>query len=166
MNFSWSLFVDLGLIAVALLVATFIRARVRFFQRFLIPNALTAGFILLPLYNWVLPLLGWTNQGLGSLVFHLLNISFVAMSLREGSAKGAGRRIFSSTVMTVTQYTFQAILGFALTFLFIATILPRLFPRPTPSGTAGSPWASRGAATWAWCSRRWATSGAASGESI
>jgi ESS family glutamate:Na+ symporter len=128
MNFSWSLFVDLGLIAVALLVATFIRARVRFFQRFLIPNALTAGFILLPLYNWVLPLLGWTNQGLGSLVFHLLNISFVAMSLREGSAKGAGRRIFSSTVMTVTQYTFQAILGFALTFLFIATILPRLFP--------------------------------------
>jgi len=128
MNFSWSIFVDLGLIAVALLVATYIRARVPFFQRFLIPNALTAGFILLPLYNWVLPLLGWTGTGLGNVVFHLLNISFVAMSLREGSAKGAGKRIFSSTVMTVTQYTFQAIIGFALTFLFIATIMPRLFP--------------------------------------
>src|SRR4030067_882089 len=128
MNFSWSIFVDLGLIAAALLVATYIRPRVPFFPRFLIPNALTAGFILLPLYNWVLPLLGWTNAGLGNVVFHLLNLSFVAMSLREGSAKGAGRRIFSSTVMTVTQYTFQAILGFALTFLFIATIMPKLFP--------------------------------------
>jgi ESS family glutamate:Na+ symporter len=128
MNFSWSIFVDLGLIAAALVIATYIRARVPFFQRFLIPNALTAGFILLPLYNWVLPLLGWTNTGLGNVVFHLLNISFVSMSLREGSAKGAGRRIFSSSVMTITQYTFQAILGFALTFLFIATIMPRLFP--------------------------------------
>jgi ESS family glutamate:Na+ symporter len=128
MNFSWSIFVDLGLIAAALLLATYIRARVPFFQRFLIPNALTAGFILLPLYNWVLPHLGLTNDGLKNLVFHLLNISFVSMSLREGSAKGAGRRIFTSAVMTVTQYTFQAILGFALTFLFIATIMPRLFP--------------------------------------
>ena len=128
MSFSWSLFIDLGLIAAALLVATYLRAKVRFFQTFLIPNALTAGFILLPLYNWVLPHLGWTNAGLGNLVFHLLNISFVAMSLREGSAKGAGRRIFSSTVMTVSQYTLQAIIGFGLTFLFIATFLPRLFP--------------------------------------
>jgi len=128
MNFSWSIFVDLGLIAAALLVATYIRARVPFFQRFLIPNALTAGFILLPLYNWVLPLLGWTNTGLGNLVFHLLNISFVAMCLREGTARGAGRRIISSAVMTITQYTFQAILGFAITFLFIATIMPKLFP--------------------------------------
>jgi ESS family glutamate:Na+ symporter len=50
------------------------------------------------------------------------------MSLRQGSAKGSGKSIFSCTAMTITQYTFQAILGFAVTFLFIATIMPRLFP--------------------------------------
>jgi len=102
MNFSWSLFVDLGLIAAALLLATYLRAKVRFLQTFLIPNALTAGIILLPLYNWVFPLLGMSSEGLGNLVFHLLNLSFVAMSLREGSSKGAGRRIFSSAVMLNT----------------------------------------------------------------
>jgi ESS family glutamate:Na+ symporter len=128
MNFSWSIFVDLGLIAAALLLSTYLRAKVRFLQLFLIPNALTAGIILLPLYNWVFPRLGMTSEGLGNLVFHLLNISFVAMSLREGSSKGAGRRIFSSAVMTVTQYTFQAILGIGLTLAFIFTIMPRLFP--------------------------------------
>lgn len=128
MNFSWSIFFDLGLISAALLLATFLRAKVRFFQNFLIPNALTAGFILLPLYNWVFPRIGLTSEGLGNLVFHLLNLSFVAMSLREGSAKGAGKRIFSSSVMTVTQYTFQAILGIGLTLLFIFTFIPNLFP--------------------------------------
>jgi ESS family glutamate:Na+ symporter len=128
MNFSWSLFVDLGLIAAALLLSTYLRAKVRFLQFFLVPNALTAGIILLPLYNWVFPLLGMSSEGLGNLVFHLLNISFVAMSLREGSAKGAGRRIFTSAVMTVTQYTLQAIVGIGLTLAFIFTIMPRLFP--------------------------------------
>ncbi len=128
MSFSWSIFIDLGLIAAALLLATWLRAKVRFFQLFLIPNALTAGIILLPLYNWVFPRLGMNSEGLGNLVFHLLNISFVAMSLREGSSRGAGRRIFTSAVMTVTQYTLQAILGIGITLAFIFTIMPRLFP--------------------------------------
>ena len=72
MDFSWSLFIDLGLISFALIIATVIRAKVPFFQRFLIPNALTAGFILLPIYNFVLPRLGHGNGGLGNLVYHLL----------------------------------------------------------------------------------------------
>ena len=42
MNFSWTLFIDLGLIAFALLIATVIRAKVPFFQKYLIPNAITA----------------------------------------------------------------------------------------------------------------------------
>jgi hypothetical protein len=33
MNFSWQIFIDLGLISAALLLATLIRAKVRFFQR-------------------------------------------------------------------------------------------------------------------------------------
>ena len=128
MNFSWSIFLDLGLICTALLLATFIRSRVRFFQKFLIPNALLAGFILLPIYNFVAPRLGMGSEGLENLVFHLLNLSFVAMSLRGMGMKGAGRRIFSSSVIIIIQYTLQVIVGFGLTLLFIYTFLPKLFP--------------------------------------
>jgi glutamate:Na+ symporter, ESS family len=128
MSFSWSLFVDLGLISLALLVSTLIRAKVPFFQKYLIPNALTAGFILLPVYNFLLPALGYDRGGLENVVYHCLSLSFVAMSLRHGSAKGAGRRIFSASAMTVSSYTIQAILGIGLTLLFMYTFIPNLFP--------------------------------------
>jgi ESS family glutamate:Na+ symporter len=128
MNFSWSIFLDLGIICLALLLATFIRTRVRFFQKFLIPNALIAGFILLPFYNYLAPRLGINREGLENLVFHLLNLSFVAMSLRGMGMKGAGKRIFSSAVTIVIQYTLQVIVGFGLTLVFIYTFLPKLFP--------------------------------------
>jgi len=128
MDFSWTIFIDLGLISAALLLATYIRAKVRFFQKYLIPNALTAGFILLPIYNFIMPRLGLNSQGLENLVFHLLCISFIAMSLRGGESKGAGRRVFSSAVMVVAHYTLQAIIGFGLTMLFVYTLFPDLFP--------------------------------------
>ena len=129
MNFSWSLFVDLGVISAALILATLIRARVRFFQRYLIPNALTAGFILLPLYNFVLPRLGISSAGLGELAYHLLSISFVAMALRKsppGGTKG-DKRIFSTSVAVLSQYALQAAVGLLLTLLFIVTIMPNLY---------------------------------------
>ncbi len=128
MNFSWTIFIDLGLVCVALLLATFIRSKVRFFQRYLVPNALTAGFVLLPFYNFLAPRIGLSSEGLGNLVFHLLNLSFVAMSLRGGGIKGAGKRIFSSAVTIIIQYTLQVIIGFGLTLVFIYTFLPTLFP--------------------------------------
>jgi len=127
MNFSWSIFVDLGLIALALLSATYLHAKVGFFQKYLIPNALSAGFILLPFYNFLAPLLGMSSEGMGNLVFHLLNLSFIAMSLRDGSMKGSGKRIFASSVLIVSQYTIQSILGLGLTALFIVTMMPKLF---------------------------------------
>lgn len=127
MIFSWSLFIDLGLIAFALLIATFLRAKVPFFQKYLIPNALTAGFILLPFYNYLAPLLGLGRGGLENLVFHLLNLSFVAMSLKEGSMKGSGKRIFATAVSIVSHYTIQVFIGLGITALFIATLMPKLF---------------------------------------
>ncbi len=127
MTFSWDLLIDLGIISFALLIATWIRAKVPFFQRYLIPNALTAGFMLLPFYNFVAPLLGLGNGDLGNLVFHLLNLSFISMTLKEGSPKGAGRRVFATAVTVVSQYTIQIIVGLGLTALLIATVMPKLF---------------------------------------
>jgi ESS family glutamate:Na+ symporter len=128
MDFSWLVFIDLGLISFALLVATFLRSKIRFFQRYVIPNALTAGFILLPFYNFLAPKLGLSSNGLGNLVFHLLNISFISMSLRGTAAKGAGRRILSSSIMILIQYSLQLIVGFSLTLLIMFTFMPGIFP--------------------------------------
>lgn len=127
MTFSWTLFIDFGLISIALLLATFLRAKVPFFQKYLIPNALTAGFILLPFYNYVAPLVGLGRNGLENLVFHLLNLSFIAMSLKEGSMKGSGKRIFATAVSIVSHYTLQIFVGLGITALFIATLMPDLF---------------------------------------
>ncbi len=133
MNFPWKIFIDLGTISIALLLATIIRTRLRFFQRFLIPNALTAGFLLLPFYNFVAPHIGMSSDGLGALVYHLLSLSFISMTLRRGPTpkrrKGRGNYgIVATSVSIIFQYGAQALLGLLLTFMFIKTLYPDLFP--------------------------------------
>ena len=130
MNFTWSLIVDLGIIAIALVAATFIRARVRFFQAFLIPNALTAGFLLLPYYNYLAPLHGMNSDSLGELVYHLLNLTFISMILRkapQGHKKNDGT-VFATSIGTLSQYALQAALGLGITALFIHLFIPELNP--------------------------------------
>ena len=130
MDFTWSLLIDLGLVSTALLVATAIRHRFRFFQRYLIPNALTAGFLLLPFYNYVGPLVGVGSENLGELVYHLLSLSFISMTLRANApqASTGDGRIFATAVATLWQFGVQAIVGLLFTFLLMSTVMPDLFP--------------------------------------
>jgi len=136
MDFTWGLVLDLGIISGALLIATVIRARIRFFQKYLIPNALTAGFILLLLYNFLFPILnettgaGITSVRFGEMVYHLLNISFIAMTLRkppEGHTREKSA-IFRTSVAVLSQYAVQAFGGLLITVLFMSTIFPNMFP--------------------------------------
>lgn len=141
MDFSWKVIIDAGLISAALLVATLIRSKVRFFQKYLIPNALTAGFILLPVYNFVLPAVGYKMNGLGDLVYHLLNISFIAMSLRSSPPKVKGHKgggVVGMTSGILMGYSTQALLGLALTLLFLPSIHPA-FGLHLPLGFALGP---------------------------
>ena len=129
MNFSWQFLIDMGIIGGALMVATWIRAKVRFFQRYLIPNALTAGFLLLPLYNWLFPRLGMDTMSLENIVYHFLNISFISMTLRVSKEKRrSSRDVFATSTMVLSQYAVQCFLGTLLTILMIKTFLPDLFP--------------------------------------
>jgi ESS family glutamate:Na+ symporter len=130
MNFPWNMFLDLGVISIALLLATLLRARVKFFQTFLIPNALTAGFILLPFYNFIAPVLGMTEIGLGAIVYHLLSISFIAMSLRKPAytKRKGDKSVVGTSVSIISQYSLQSLVGLLLTFLFMSTIMTELYP--------------------------------------
>lgn len=130
MNFPWMTFINFGVISAALLLATFLRARVRFFQKYLIPNALTAGFLLLIFYNYAAPYIGMSQEDLGGFAYHLLNLSFIAMVLRKPADRGARtkKRSLTMAVALLSQYAVQAVLGLALTFLLIYTVMPDLFP--------------------------------------
>lgn len=129
MNFSWQFLIDMGIIGGALMIATLIRSKIRFFQRFLIPNALTAGFLLLPLYNWVFPHFGMDTVSLENIVYHFLSISFISMTLRVSKEKRrSSRDVFATSTMVLSQYALQCFLGTILTILMIKTFLPDLFP--------------------------------------
>ncbi len=129
MNFHWTFILDMGIISLALLLGTLIRSKIRFFQRFLIPNSLTAGFILLIFYNWIAPVWNWTTISLENIVYHFLNLSFIAMTLRVGrKVKSDRRAVFSMATALVAQYGLQCFLGTILTLLMIFTVFPGLFP--------------------------------------
>ena len=128
MNFAWDFFVDIGIISVALLIATALRAKIRFFQKFLIPNALTAGFIILPFYNFIAPALNMGQKSLGELVYHLLGISFIAMTLRKIPPRKRKDRIFTTSVGVLSQYGIQATFGLLIAFLLFSTVMPNLNP--------------------------------------
>src|SRR4030042_1249910 len=117
MGFHWLTFVHLGILSVALVLATWIRSRLPFFQRYLIPNSLTAGFLLLLFYNLAARPLGLDTAPLGDLIYHLLSISFIAMSLRALPPKKTGRRVFATGLAIAASFPLQAPLGLGLAFL-------------------------------------------------
>ena len=129
MDFFWKIAIDAGIISAALLLATILRHKLKFLQKFMVPNALTAGFILLPVYNFLLPLVGLGQHRLGDLVYHLLNISFIAMSLRSPSPKAEQRErgsVWGMSTVILSQYAFQALIGLGLAFLFLNTVYPSI----------------------------------------
>lgn len=129
MLFSWQFLIDLGILGASLLIATWIRSKVKFFQRFLIPNALTAGFLLFPLYNWVFPHFGMDTMSLENIVYHFLSISFISMTLRVSKEKGrSSRDVLATSTTVLSQYAVQCFLGTVITIILIKTFLPNLFP--------------------------------------
>ena len=109
------------------MAATAARARIRLLQRFLIPNALTAGALLFPLYNWAAPLVGHGTGGVEQLTYHLFNLAIIALGLRS-TARRRARAITGSAVAILSQMTLQGLAGLLLTFAVMRALLPELSP--------------------------------------
>lgn len=122
--------IHLGIISAFLLVGAFLRTRVRFLQRFLIPSSIIAGALMLIFYNYIAPYFSLSADFLGDLVYHLLNISFIATMLRtsEGSRDKRKGVLAEGTVSIVAQYGLQCFLALLLVFILTKTIMPDLFP--------------------------------------
>lgn len=129
MDFSYM--IHCGIVSAALLLGALLRARIRIFQKYLIPSSIIGGVFLLLFYNYVSPLFGLDSDFLGDLVYHLLNISFIAMALRiPEKVEGAkSRRALSANVIAVVaQYGLQCLLALLVVALMTATVFPDLFP--------------------------------------
>ena len=77
--------------------------------------------------DYLFPSLGYDQNKLGELVYHLLNISFIAMSLRASPPKVKGHKgggVLGMSTGILLGYATQALLGLGLTIFF----LPKLFP--------------------------------------
>jgi len=127
----YSIMVNLGVISVALIIGAFIRNKVSVLSKYLIPAPIIAGFILLFFYNFLAPYLYLTQDFLGDLVYHMLNISFIAMMLRTNDGDFENKKsgnVWANVFSTISQYGLQVTLGLLLTLILMFTISKDLFP--------------------------------------
>lgn len=122
---SWDAIVDFGFISLFLVVSTFLRAKLPFLQKYLIPNGILAGILGIIIGQYVLHI--FDPEQMGTYVYHLLTAAFIAMGLRGSRVKQSHGTI-TTTVINGQTYALQGLLGMAFTIIVIITILPDLFP--------------------------------------
>lgn len=127
METGWEFLIDMCVIGVLLLLATFIRTRVRFFQKYMVPNNIIAGFFLLFIGNEFFGLVDVSSDRYGSYVYHLLAIMFIAMALRKGDGVSSRPMVATGIILTIG-YGLQAFIGMLITYVTILFFKPDLFP--------------------------------------
>lgn len=119
-------FLDFAWMGVLLIFATYLRSKIGIFQKYLIPANLLAGIIGLIVGANLLGLIDFTSERLGTYVYHLLALLFIALSLRTPRKKiGLSSIKFGLIFMFV--YLAQAIIGLLIAFLLFYTFMPNLF---------------------------------------
>ena len=124
----WNLVIQLGLIAGAILLANFLRQKVAFIRKSLMPIAVLGGFLLLALKYMGLVRLDGTL--LEMMVYHGIALGFIAMSLRVPAekTKGSGNLTgLKSGAIIVSTYMVQGVVGLLITLLLGYTLMPGLF---------------------------------------
>jgi len=99
-------------------------------QKFLIPSSIIGGFFLLIFYNVFAPSLNLKTDFLGTLVYHLLNITFIAMMLKtfpKDGSKKVSRAVKQTSIAIIGQYGLQVTFALILVIILSNTIFPGLF---------------------------------------
>ena len=124
----WNLIIQLGMIAGAVLLANFLRQKVAFIRKSLMPIAVLGGFLLLALkYTGLVRPDGETLE---MLVYHGIALGFIAMSLRVPAGKESGGRDgtgLKSGAIIVSTYLVQGVAGLVITLLLSYTLMPGMF---------------------------------------
>lgn len=127
MSQNWSYIIDLTILSALLVISVFLKRKVGFFKKFPIPVPFIAGFFALILGKDVLHLIDFSSIRLENMVYHLMNIGFIALSLKA-SSKARGKEYVNSGLFIVSTYVVQGIVGFGLSLFLMSTLFPNLFP--------------------------------------
>lgn len=121
--------INLCVLSCALLAGSVLRSKVRVLQKYLIPAPMIAGAFLFVFYNYCAGPLGLLEgrHFLEELMFHLLNISFIAMQLRIPEAKAKPQKkqtLWQNVTALLAQYGLQCTLGLLAAALLLKKYLP------------------------------------------
>ena len=124
----WNVILQFGYIAAVVLIAHFVRQKLAFIRKSMLPIAVLAGFMLLiAKYIGIAKI----NQNfMEILTYHGIALGFIAMSLRVPDAsmketqKGTG---FKSGAVIVSTYMVQGVVGLIITIFLGYTFMPKMF---------------------------------------
>lgn len=120
---------QLGIIALLVLISNILRLKVPFVKKTLMPTSVLAGFLLLGFkYTGLLEI----NAGLlDALTYHGIALGFIAMSLRvtknDFSQGGGVRTAINSGAIIVSSYMIQGIVGLLVSLGLAYTFKPDMF---------------------------------------
>ena len=125
----WSPVVQLGIIALLVLISNILRLKVPFVKKTLMPTSVLAGFLLLGFkYTGLLEI---NSNLLDALTYHGIALGFIAMSLRvtknDFSQGGGVRTAVNSGAMIVSTYMIQGVFGLLFSIGLAYTIKPDMF---------------------------------------
>lgn len=123
----FTVIIHLAIISCALLLGSFLRSKSKLLQKYLIPAPMIGGLFLFFFYNYVAKYLNLGNgpDFLEELIFHLLNISFIAMQLRipTSTKKKKKTALWENVTALLAEYGLQGTFGLlAIVFLFRKTL--------------------------------------------
>ena len=115
--FSFELMIIFAIISVLLLIGLFLRAKIRFFQKFFIPACITAGILGLILKET--GFLTLSDDQLKLVVYHLFNITFISLGLTsekntsrtKAERSSAFKGVFNMGILIAAVAALQFLIG-------------------------------------------------------
>lgn len=125
----FTIVIHICIIACALLLGSTLRSKIKVFQKYLIPAPMIGGLFLFFFYNYIARYLNLEAGRffLEELMFHLLNVSFIAMQLRIPAEKEKVQRkgaLWSNVTALLAEYGLQCFLGLIVAALLLRRFLP------------------------------------------
>ena len=123
----WAPVIQLGIIAMLILVANVLRRKIAVIRNSLMPTAVLAGFLMLLLRNMGFEVID--GVFLESVTYHAIALGFIALALRvpedaEGESKFLAPK---NGALIVSTYLVQALTGLLISLVLAYTIMPELF---------------------------------------
>ncbi|WP_010170732.1 sodium:glutamate symporter [Bacillus coahuilensis] len=125
---TWLSLLDLMYLSLFILITAILKARVSFFKKMIVPTSMIAGFLGLLVGPELLGLFQYNLDTLGTVVYHLMAIGFIAISLKERKLDQNRPEVVNAGIFIVSNYLIQGIIGLGLLLVLGGVLFPNVFP--------------------------------------